>query len=147
MNKEEAIRRLDVIELETQELREIIEAPEGRTPEEGDVWLENDGTNHIVVIGNCGLASAMFGMERLNGHLYDGSAFSSDPFDGILKEDFTYLGKFDEVYVKISDVRDALSHEGLVGDSVLNSHKGEGIYIGKAASRKTREALRKLNII
>jgi hypothetical protein len=41
--------------------------------------------------------------------------------------DFTYLGKFDEVYVKISDVRDALSIEDVNGNSVLTHMKDDDL--------------------
>jgi hypothetical protein len=142
MNKEKINSKIEDLKAELQNLEQLANEPEKRTPEAADVWLENDGTNHIVVKSNDCLASAMFGIGRLDGHLYDGNEFSSDPFSGISEEDFTYLGKFPEVYVKISDVRAALSIKDQWGDSILSST--EDGYCGATATRK---ALRKLNII
>jgi hypothetical protein len=95
------------------------------------VWLEEDGTTHIVVGCFENLTSAMFEKDRYNGELYNGASFNSDPHYGA--QDFTYLGKFDEVYVKISDVREALKHQVFCGINYL--------------SDTDFEALRKLNII
>lgn len=120
--------------------------PEERKPEHGDVWLEKDGTNHIVVSSRHGLASAMLENDAFEGCLYS-SEFSNDPYKPF-DRDFAYLGKFHEVYVKISDVRAALSHKDNWGDSVLSTVSGgNGIYIGGTITHKTRDALRKLNII
>jgi photosystem II stability/assembly factor-like uncharacterized protein len=58
------------------------------------------------------------------------------------------LGKFDEVYVKISDVQEALSHADNAGDSVLSRVERDlDIFVGRSGRLATREALRKLNII
>ena len=124
--------------------------PEERKPEHGDVWLEKDGTNHIVVSSRHGLASAMLENDAFEGCLYS-SQFSNDPYKPF-EGDFAYLGKFHEVYVNraefISDVRAALSHKDNWGDSVLSTVSGgNGIYIGGTITHKTRDALRKLNII
>ena len=108
--------------------------PEERKPEHGDVWLEKDGTNHIVVSSRHGLASAMLENDAFEGCLYS-SQFSNDPYKPF-EGDFAYLGKFHEVYVKISDVRAALSH---------TDH--DYLSLGPAGAHKTRDALRKLNII
>tara|TARA_R110000764_G_scaffold119034_1_gene206594 strand:+ start:3550 stop:3960 length:411 start_codon:yes stop_codon:yes gene_type:complete len=115
MNKDKINSKIEDLEAELQKLKQLANEPERRAPEAGDVWLENDGTKHIVVKCSDGLASAMFEIGECDGALYSGSTFSSDPFSGILRSNFTYLGKFDEVYVKISDVRDAVisySHQG-----------------------------------
>ena len=121
-------------------LREIIER---RRPEGGDVWLENDGTNHIVVSSRHGLASAMFKDEEYKGDLYS-SNFSFNDLYKPFEEDFTYLGKHHEVYVKIADIRAALSHKDVDGDSILNYGTLGDIH--RSGLEKTRAALRKLNI-
>ena len=119
--------------------------PEERKPEHGDVWLEKDGTNHIVVSSRHGLASAMLENDAFEGCLYS-SEFSNDPYKPF-DRDFAYLGKFHEVYVKISDVRAALIHKDLSGDSVLNSINARVSCVGPTGAIATRDALRKLNII
>ena len=59
---------------------------------------------------------------------------------------FKNLGKHHEVYVKISDVRAALSHRDGCGDSILRSLSGIG-WLGGSGLDESRSALRKLNII
>ena len=126
----------------------IVEGVKPRTPKGGDVWLENDGTNHIVVSSKTGLASVMLENDEFEGCLYS-SEFSVNPYIPFGK-DFTYKGKFHEVYINraefIADVRAALSHEDDYGDSVLKSREGY-ISLDATASEKTYEALSKLNII
>ena len=83
--------------------------------------------------GNEDLAKAI--QDKLIELGYQTSHFNAGPA--------TYLGKFDEVYVKISDVRKALSYTDMIGRSILNDNDNIGI----SAIYKVRKALRKLNII
>lgn len=134
MNKEKALERLDAIESEAKELREIIKAPEQRTPEQGDVW--QDKFDSYLVGEN---ESISLGVGD-----YPGGC-SIDPSDFIGD---ACLGKFNGVYVKISDVREALGYTDNWGDSVLSTVSGgKGISLGGITTQKTREALRKLDII
>jgi len=137
MNKERAKERLCAIETEVEKLRRIIDEPEARKPEAGDVWVEGDGTYHYISGMSGRLTSSMLNEDADS---YTRS-FETCPFGDI--DDFTYLGKFNEVFVKISDVRDALSHKDIVGNSVMNSKSS----VEHSGMKVTREALRKLNII
>jgi hypothetical protein len=144
MNKEKALERLDAIESEAKELREIIKAPERRTPKAGDVWKKGTGYQSNYLMCNASPDGILASNLDSNAVTHFGEA-SSNPLSG---EEFTYLGKFDEVYVKISDVRAALSHEDNWGDSVLATVSvAKGISMGGITTKKTRDALRKLNII
>jgi hypothetical protein len=85
-------------------------------------------------------------MEISSGHHYrfEGTACGAsefyDPGD-------TYLGTFDEVYVKISDVVAALSIEDDDGDSIYSSiMEGDARIPFAECIEKTRDALVKLNI-
>ena len=104
--------------------------PEKRTPKSGDVW-EDKEFGEAYLIGD-EESICLDGRDNPGG---------VDPFVFIGD---TYLGKFDEVYVKISDVRLALSHEDFHGDSILNS---TGCSVTVNGLEKSRKALRKLNII
>ena len=70
-------------------LREIIER---RTPKAGDVWEDEEGFANFIARGGKGV-------DLITGYIsykkYDQYATHSSD---------TYLGKFDEVYVKIADV-------------------------------------------
>ena len=132
MNKEKAIERLDAIETEAKELREIIEAPERRKPEAGDVWSLEGGSDVIV------------GYERFVHLPYGTEARYPYAHDDILARGGAYLGKFNEVYVKISDVRDALSIKDCDGDDVTTWIRMNNSSFGR---KSTLEALRNLNII
>ena len=109
--------------------------PEKRTPKAGDVWLENR-FGEAFLIGD----KESICLDSECGPSGPGGC-SVAPFDW--KHD-TYLGKFDEVYVKISDIREALSHKDFHGDSILNS---TGCSVTVTGLEKSRKALRKLNII
>lgn len=136
MNKSDTIERLDAIEAEARELREIIEAPEQREPEAGDVFVRVSGealirTTEGELVSLSGERAGRWGPGS-NRNRNAARIFSG-----------TYLGKFDEVYVKVADVREALSHEGDDGDSILKSSPLKYNPYGITTSR---EALRKLNI-
>ena len=140
MNKEKALERLDAIELESKKLREIIKAPEQRTPEAGDVWHDDcSGVDYLLLND---------GYKVVGGDVVVKMKISCSPW---ATGNYTYLGKFDEVYVNraefISDVRAALSHEDNWGDSCYKSIKGISNHPCISVEAKTREALRELNII
>ena len=148
MNTKQALERLSAIESEAKELRDIIEAPTQRTPKGGDVWLENDGTNHIVVESEGRLSSVMLENDEFEGCLYSSDfAIASDLYKPFEKN-FTYKGKFNEVYVNraefIADVRAAMSHKDQDGNSVLIWMDGSSDAWGRS---QTRKELRQLNII
>lgn len=133
MNKEQAKERLCAIETEVEKLRRIIdepEQPEQRTPEEGDVYRGRDGTDFILFEDHYAAI--------------EGKTISIVPMRNCCEDNpwnrgnYTYLGKFDEVFVKISDVRDALSI-GTPGETFLEGR-------GSPAYDASRMALRELNI-
>ena len=98
--KEAAIERLNNLETEAQKLREIIEQPEQRTPEAGDVWAINNATGYV----NYAKRVSMLG---------EAAGELMHPLEEYFRSSkCTYLGKFSEVYVKIADVRDALNSYG-----------------------------------
>ncbi len=132
MNKEQAAERLCAIESEVEKLRRIIDEPEARKPEAGDVWSSGDSDYLLFEDG----------YSLVGGPIYVRMKIGSSPWT---RGNYTYLGKFDEVYVKISDVRDALSIEDSDGDSFLNPDwTGD---VESTAIDASRKALRKLNII
>ena len=73
-------------------LTPIIKQPEKRTPKAGDVWENSEGFVEFIARGGKGV-------DLITGYIsykkYDQYATHSSD---------TYLGKFDEVYVKIADV-------------------------------------------
>jgi len=118
-------------------LTPIITQPEQRKPEAGDVW-EHSGTawlvtdeGHWVTVG---------------AHMPKNLGKNTGEFSPEGESDFRNLGKFPEVYVKISDVRYALSFKDDDGDSVIYSTHDSRIYVEEEAARKIREALAKLGI-
>ena len=130
MNKEQAAKRLCAIETEVEELRRIIDEPEQRKPETGDVWQIGDAA-HIV--GSC----------RRSTDLNHGYTLMHPLEEYFASSKCTYLGKFNDVYVKISDVRDALNIPSQRGMRFLSPETGMSYannYNG------AREALRKLGI-
>ena len=117
-------------------LTPLVKQPKQRTPEAGDVWEDEGFVKFIARGGQV--------VDLGNGHIslkkYDQyPTHSSD----------TYLGKHHEVYVNraefISDVREALSHKDIFGNSVLNRRPEWAVY--SSGLDRTREELRKLNII
>jgi len=122
MKKEQLNQKLSDLEAEAEKLRSLINAPEERTPEAGDVWIQS-GDDYPSILGSSG------------GYLYDPSlnCLEGRTWRRCNLRDATYLGKFDEVYVKISDVREALKPQVFCGIDYLPD--------------TDFEALRKLNII
>ena len=133
MNKEKALERLDAIESEAKELREIIKAPEKRKPKAGDVYSSNYAS-WLVSQGGSWTDLSEGSFKRHEMHGWDDAGH-------------TYKGKFHEVYVKISDVRAALSHEDGMMDSYYKCIKGDSALPFIYTEGKTLKALRKLNII
>ena len=117
MNKDKINSKIEDLEAELQELKQLANEPEPRTPKAGDVW---DLNGYFYIADDCGFGVVLEDGIRTAEHL------------GVEEEDgrFTYLGKFDEVYVKISDIRDAVITYNYQGSTVMST-----------------EALRKLNII
>ncbi len=98
MNKEQAAERLCAIESEVEKLRRIIDEPEARMPEAGDVWKLKRGGWDV-----------MLGSGDVNINLLNNGQMGLYTHTDFTKNGATYLGKFDEVYVKISDVREAFN--------------------------------------
>jgi hypothetical protein len=135
MNKEQLNQKLSDLEEEAANLRSLIDGTEQRKPEAGDVWEGLSGSDWLVGESKTTLLFDTQGTNQVGYHMHSHLNTSGA----------TYLGKFNEVYVKISDVREALSHEDHSGDSVLN---GCSVWVvGHTGLEKTRKALRKLNII
>ena len=134
MNKDKINSKIEDLEAELQKLKQLANEPKQRTPEAGDVWEDSQGYGELIAKSGQGvdLISGYISLKKYNQYPTN----SSD----------TYLGKHHEVYVKISDVRAALSYEDFFGNSVLDSPNSE-IFVSKTGSSKTLEALRKLNII
>ena len=133
MNKDKINSKIEDLEAELQKLKQLANEPKKRTPEGGDVWEDSQGYGELITKNGKGvdLMSGYISSKKYSQYL----THSSD----------THLGKFDEVYVKISDVRDALSHKDYGGDSVLNGRAG--VSVADCGLDLTRKALRKLNII
>ena len=134
MNKDKINSKIEDLEAELQKLKQLANEPKKRTPEAGDVWEDSQGYGELIAKSGQGvdLISGYISLKKYNQYPTN----SSD----------TYLGKHHEVYVKISDVRAALSYEDFFGNSVFDSPNSE-IFVSKTGSSKTLEALRKLNII
>ncbi len=113
-------------------LTPLVTQPEQRTPEAGDVWEgEYEWGGETYLIGDDESIC-------LNGEGDPGGC-------SVSTSDFaTYLGKHHEVYVKIADVREALSHKDIDGDGMLDYINTKNTIYGGDESFK---ALRKLNII
>lgn len=142
MNKEKALERLTAIETEAKELRGIIDGPEIK-PKEGEVWEYHDGTLYHI----CGnpLMSGLIAANTETGRQWadiGGGAF------GKSLESFTRKGKFNEVFVEIEDVKEALSIKNPKGTaSVLDEILSWQHTPTKASSLATRDALKELNIL
>jgi len=136
MNKEQAKERLCAIETEVEKLRRIIDEPEARKPEAGDVWTAA-GTSWLVTNDGHWVVTEALRSDNMGRNTGD-----FDPNDS---SEFKNLGKFDEVYVKISDVRDALSVVDKEGDDAIGLLRS--FNCNQWGAYSTLEALRKLNII
>tara|TARA_R110000744_G_scaffold206824_1_gene325455 strand:+ start:2667 stop:3077 length:411 start_codon:yes stop_codon:yes gene_type:complete len=111
-------------------LTPLIKQPEKRTPEAGDVWIAAMGKTTVI--------------DSRDGYTYIEDGYHVTGLFANRDALKTYLGKFDEVYVKIADVRAALSHKDVDGDSILNYGTLGDVH--RSGIEKTRAALRKLNI-
>ena len=120
MNKDKINSKIEDLEAELQELKLLANAPEQRTPKAGDVWQSEITGSDLLILG-----------ESKSMHTDVLAVTHHD--DEAVQANYTYLGKFDEVYVKISDVRDALMHQCVLGVNSIPC--------------ADYEALRKLNII
>jgi hypothetical protein len=135
MNKDKINSKIEGLEAELQKLKQLANEPKQRTPEHGDVWEGFSGSDWLVGESKTTLLFDTEGTHEVGYHMYS----QLNPTGA------TYLGKFDEVYVKIADVREALSHKDSFGGCILRSLLGRGL--GVSGLDKSREALRKLNII
>ena len=118
MNKDKINSKIEDLEAELQKLKKLANEPEKRTPEAGDVWEDSQGYGELIATGGKGV-------DLISGHisLKKYSQYQTHSSD-------TYLGKHNEVYVKISDVRAAVISYHHQGSTVMST-----------------EALRQLNII
>ena len=136
MNKEQAAERLYAIESEVEKLRRIIDEPEARMPEAGDVWkLKREGWD------------VMLGSGDVNINLLNNGQMGLYTHTDFTKNGATYLGKFDEVFVKISDVREALSIKDDRSRNVIEWLDDDRFKPRNQTIIETHSALRKLNII
>lgn len=116
MNKDQAKERLCAIETEVEKLRRIIDEPEPREPETGDVYKGLSGSTWLRGASKDTLLNDT---ERTHGTGYH-ARFRLDHTSS------TYLGKFDEVYVKASDIREAIKEALSIKDE-------EGDTLGECA--------------
>ena len=123
-----------LIEEEGGEIRLVPVESEKREPRPGDVWEDERDSIMLVRGGKNVILEPSLGRMGTLEH------------EDVELSGYTYLGKFSNVYVKISDIVAALSHKDLDGEDVIdwiNSHKR-----GKSYGRDSSlEDLRKLNII
>ena len=133
MNKAELNQKLSDLEDEAAKLRSLINQPEQREPEAGDVWA-NDTFSFLL--GR---------KESFNLTKSEGGCFGLDELP--MRDEDTYLGKFDEVFVKISDVRDALSLRDGYDNNILEWLEDGDLEPRSGSIIKTYEALLNLNII
>ena len=98
MNKDKINTKIKDLEAELEQLKKLANEPELRTPKVGDVW-ENHGGNLYILTD-----------ENTNTLLNARYAGETDTYcHEKIAENGEYLGKFDEVFVKISDVREAFN--------------------------------------
>ena len=131
MNKDKINSKIEDLEAELQTLKKLANEPEQRTPEAGDVWRRNDWT---YLIG-----------EDLHGITVCDGARTNTVFQRYSADIYTYLGKHSLDYVKISDVRDALSVKDAWGESVMDRIYSFARPLGTSSA--PFKALRKLKII
>jgi hypothetical protein len=120
MNKDKINSKIEDLEAELQKLKQLANEPEQRTPEFGDVLLCGD-TSWLVTDDGEWVAVE----DRDPNVLGTNSGGGWGCYLG-----FKNLGKFNDVFVKIADVRDAVVSYHHQGSTVMST-----------------EALRKLNII
>ena len=124
-------------------LTPLIKQPEPRTPKAGDVWYGGAyGQSNYLMCADS--PDGMLASNLSSGARSHYGFADQNPLAG---GDFTYLGKFDEVYVKISDVREALSLRDGFGNNVSEWLTDVDFEPRSGSIIKTYEALLKLNII
>lgn len=139
MDKINNNNKIEELEAALKQLKKLANEPEQRTLECGDVFTRGDEVCLATQDESCVVLTLRGETEAYRSPC----STAQQEFVECLG---AYLGKFTDVYVKISDVRDALSHKDSLGDSVLVSESGESS-IFPTAIIHTRKALRKLNII
>ena len=129
MNKDKINSKIEDLETELAKLKKLANE---RVPKAGEVWI---AAQHKEVL-----------VDTLGQYTYTEGGYSCSVAQNpsTLR---TYLGKFNEVYVKISDVQEALSICDFGDDSVINWICNGGCRPYQDAINETAEALRKLNII
>ena len=136
MDKDKINSKIEDLEAELQKLKKLANEPEKREPEAGDVWQGFSGSDWLVGESRATLDAE--GTHHFGYHMHS----RRNPCRA------THLCKFNEVYVKIADVRAALSHKDVDGEAMLDyfnqEFKSEVQNYGAGESFK---ALRKLNII
>ena len=105
MNKDKINSKIEDLEAELQELKLLANAPEQRTPKAGDVYQDHYGP---VIILEDSIYRISRGKTQDHGNIE-------------FYESATYLGKFDEVYVKISDIRAAVITYNYQGSTVMST--------------------------
>jgi hypothetical protein len=109
MDKDKINSKIEDLEAELQKLKQLANEPEQREPEAGDVWENHGGSMYILTNNNT---------NTLLNTKYAGS--TNTYCHSKVAEKGTHLGKFNDVYVKISDVRAALSHKDVDGEDMLD---------------------------
>lgn len=130
MNKDQIREELKRHEEACAELRAKLDAPESPDPAPLDVRI--NGLGEEVLLGTADGIGLWCGRSD-----YVGADQWTTDMD-------TYLGKFNEVYVKVDDVIAALSHGDCHGDTILRSRTGM-LAVGASAFEKSRTALAKLS--
>lgn len=105
MNKDKINAKICDLEAELDKLKKLANEPEKRKLQVGDVIERNGWT--LLVDGNGGttcLTSIATDTHPVGGNMLRDEYLTSS----------TYLGKFSEVYVKISDVREAIDCKNTV---------------------------------
>jgi len=131
MDKDKINSKIEDLEAELAQLKKLAQEPAKRLPERGEVWIDRRSDSYYIINN----LSRKLQANNVNGSVY--TYPGPDPFEGD-GDNFTYLGKFDEVYVKISDVKEALELGDEFGDQPFWEYTG--------VFRKSHEALAKLNI-
>jgi len=103
MNKAKLNKRLNNLEAEAEKLRELINAPDVCEPEAGDVWESNTGNLWHV---NTDLSAIC--LKSSVSHWSEGDRITEFLEDApMMSGGMKYIGKHSEVFVRISDVREA----------------------------------------
>ena len=138
MNKDKINSKIEDLEAELQKLKQLANEPEHRTPEAGDVWKGFSGSDWLVGESKTTLLCDTEGTHHVGYHMQS----HLNPCGA------TYLGKHSEVYVKIADVRAALSHKDVDGEDILDYFNQEfKSKVQNYGAGESFKALRKLNII